>query len=255
MRESGRAGVRRRRRRVRTTIVTPSVPVAPNRIVRNFTAEAPYRLWCGDITYVPTQEADDASQPCWTAMQGASWGGPWRDICGARIVARGAAAVRERRGEVRESVERRRHHAHARAEDGCVEDVVVLRPGGEETARAFRERRPARCLAHTSGRENERGVRPVPAYVRACRSACVFRNGYCRPQEPAAEERDGREALEVDAWRRGAGSSPETQNVCRGEGSGPENCPVKLAPAKQESPSRKLAASAVGNKMPPGEDR
>jgi putative transposase len=56
MRESGLVGVRRPRRRVRTTIVNPSAPVAPNLVGRHFTAEAPNRLWCGDITYVPTQE-------------------------------------------------------------------------------------------------------------------------------------------------------------------------------------------------------
>ncbi len=47
-----------------------------------------------------------------------------------------------------------------------------------------------------------------------------------------------------------AGSSPETQNACGGEGSGRENISVKPAPAKQESLSRKLAASAVGHTMP-----
>lgn len=45
-----------------------------------------------------------------------------------------------------------------------------------------------------------------------------------------------------------AGSSPETQNACGAEGSGRENGPVKPAATKQESPSRKLAAQAAGNK-------
>jgi hypothetical protein len=45
-----------------------------------------------------------------------------------------------------------------------------------------------------------------------------------------------------------AGSSPETVNACGAEGSGQENGLVKPAPAKQEPSSRKLAASAVGNK-------
>ena len=45
-----------------------------------------------------------------------------------------------------------------------------------------------------------------------------------------------------------AGSSPETQNACGGEGSGRENSPVKPAPAKQEPLSRKPAAVAGGNK-------
>ena len=45
-----------------------------------------------------------------------------------------------------------------------------------------------------------------------------------------------------------AGSSPETRNACGGEGSGWEHCPAKPTPEKQESPSPKLAAQAVGNK-------
>jgi transposase InsO family protein len=56
MRANGLAGVRRPRRRVRTTVVDPSSPVAPNLVAQNFVAEAPNRLWFGDITYVPTQE-------------------------------------------------------------------------------------------------------------------------------------------------------------------------------------------------------
>ena len=47
-----------------------------------------------------------------------------------------------------------------------------------------------------------------------------------------------------------AGSSPETQNACGADGSGRENGPVKPAAVKQESPSSKLAAQAVGNKRP-----
>ncbi len=56
MRASGLTGVRRPRRRVHTTIINPSAPVAPNLVAQNFVAEAPNRLWFGDITYVPTQE-------------------------------------------------------------------------------------------------------------------------------------------------------------------------------------------------------
>jgi transposase InsO family protein len=56
VRESGLAGVRRPRRRVRTTVVNPAAPVAPNLVAQNFVAEAPNRLWFGDITYVRTQE-------------------------------------------------------------------------------------------------------------------------------------------------------------------------------------------------------
>ncbi len=56
MRNAGLVGVRRPRRRVQTTIVNPAAPIAPNLVARNFTAQAPNRLWCGDITYIPTQE-------------------------------------------------------------------------------------------------------------------------------------------------------------------------------------------------------
>ena len=45
-----------------------------------------------------------------------------------------------------------------------------------------------------------------------------------------------------------AGSSPETQNAWGGEGAGQENGLVKPAPVKQEPFSRKLAATASGNK-------
>ncbi len=44
-------------------------------------------------------------------------------------------------------------------------------------------------------------------------------------------------------WR-----SPETQTACGAEGPGQENGLVKPAAAKQESPSRKLTAQAVGYK-------
>jgi putative transposase len=47
-----------------------------------------------------------------------------------------------------------------------------------------------------------------------------------------------------------AGSSPETLNACGAEGSGCGDTAAKPAAVKQESPSRKLAVSAVGNKMP-----
>ncbi len=56
MRTSDLVGISRSRRRVRTTVVDPGAPVAPNLVAQNFVAEAPDRLWFGDITYVPTQE-------------------------------------------------------------------------------------------------------------------------------------------------------------------------------------------------------
>jgi transposase InsO family protein len=53
------AGVRSKMRRkfvVRTTDSAHDLPVAPNRLGRNFGADLPDRKWCCDITYVPTAE-------------------------------------------------------------------------------------------------------------------------------------------------------------------------------------------------------
>jgi putative transposase len=55
MRASGIQGVHRRRR-VHTTRRHPGRPAAPDLVNRNFTAQAPNRLWVADITYVPTWE-------------------------------------------------------------------------------------------------------------------------------------------------------------------------------------------------------
>ena len=53
MRESGLAGISRRKRPT-TTRRTPSARPAPDLVEREFTAEGPDRLWLADITYVPT---------------------------------------------------------------------------------------------------------------------------------------------------------------------------------------------------------
>ena len=53
MREAGLAGVSRRRG-TRTTRVDSSHGAAPDRVERQFHADAPDRLWVADITYVPT---------------------------------------------------------------------------------------------------------------------------------------------------------------------------------------------------------
>jgi len=55
MREQNLSG-QRGRHRVRTTVVDKNAPVAPNVVAREFTPEAPNRLWVADITYVPTWE-------------------------------------------------------------------------------------------------------------------------------------------------------------------------------------------------------
>jgi len=56
MRKEGIRGVSRRRRRVCTTDSRHSFPVAPNRLMRDFRAEAPNRRWVGDITYLRTEQ-------------------------------------------------------------------------------------------------------------------------------------------------------------------------------------------------------
>src|SRR5215217_3439302 len=53
MRLSARRG---RRRTPRTTDSRHDLPVAPNRLDRNFTAERPNQVWLADISYIPTGE-------------------------------------------------------------------------------------------------------------------------------------------------------------------------------------------------------
>jgi transposase InsO family protein len=55
MRQEGISGRRKRSFRV-TTDSKHSLPVAPNRLGRNFGASAPDQVWLGDITYLRTRE-------------------------------------------------------------------------------------------------------------------------------------------------------------------------------------------------------
>ena len=55
MRSEGLRGVSRRRR-VRTTDSRHSFPIAPNRLMRDFTADGPNQRWAGDITYLRTDD-------------------------------------------------------------------------------------------------------------------------------------------------------------------------------------------------------
>lgn len=57
MRQAGLAG-RHRRRRHRTTIPNPQAATRPNPVLRDFRPNpaATNTRWCGDITYIPTEE-------------------------------------------------------------------------------------------------------------------------------------------------------------------------------------------------------
>lgn len=56
MRRHGIRAIMAPPRRVRTTDSRHNLPIAPNLIVRDFTAAAPNRVWLADITHIPTAE-------------------------------------------------------------------------------------------------------------------------------------------------------------------------------------------------------
>jgi transposase InsO family protein len=56
MRAMGLSAHRGRRRAPRTTDSRHDLPIAPNRLERNFTAERPDQVWLADISYIPTDE-------------------------------------------------------------------------------------------------------------------------------------------------------------------------------------------------------
>jgi putative transposase len=56
MREMGLSGHQGRRRTPRTTDSRHDLPVAPNLLDRNFTADRPDQVWLADISYIPTDE-------------------------------------------------------------------------------------------------------------------------------------------------------------------------------------------------------
>ena len=55
MRESGLKGTQKRRFRC-TTDSRHSLPIAPNRLNRNFDPGRPNRVWAGDVTYIATED-------------------------------------------------------------------------------------------------------------------------------------------------------------------------------------------------------
>ena len=56
MREMGLSARQGRRRTPRTTDSGHDLPIAPNRLERNFTAERADQVWLADISYIPTGE-------------------------------------------------------------------------------------------------------------------------------------------------------------------------------------------------------
>ena len=56
MRRAGIRGLAALPRRTRTTDSRHNYPIAPNRLQRNFTAQAPNQIWLADLTYIPTGE-------------------------------------------------------------------------------------------------------------------------------------------------------------------------------------------------------
>jgi putative transposase len=56
MRSDGLEGAKRRGKRWKTTIVDPMAQKRPDLVKRDFTADAPDRLWVGDFTYLRTWE-------------------------------------------------------------------------------------------------------------------------------------------------------------------------------------------------------
>ena len=56
MRRHGIRAIMARPRRVRTTDSRHDLPIAPNLLNRNFSADAPNRIWLADITYIETDQ-------------------------------------------------------------------------------------------------------------------------------------------------------------------------------------------------------
>ena len=56
MRRAGLRGLAALPRRTRTTDSRHGCPIAPNRLQRDFTAQAPDQIWLADLTYIPTGE-------------------------------------------------------------------------------------------------------------------------------------------------------------------------------------------------------
>jgi transposase InsO family protein len=56
MRLAGLSALHKRRRKVKTTMVDKRLPVAPNRLKRQFRAKGPNQVWLADLTYIATDQ-------------------------------------------------------------------------------------------------------------------------------------------------------------------------------------------------------
>jgi putative transposase len=84
MRQAGLFGCGGHRRKARRTLrsLTERTPPAPDLAKRNFTPEAPDRLWVANITYVRTWEGWLYLSFVLDTYSRESWDDPWRTTLG-----------------------------------------------------------------------------------------------------------------------------------------------------------------------------
>jgi transposase InsO family protein len=75
MRAHGIVGYRPRRRRSLTRQAAAAAP-APDLLGRLFDPDQVNQAWCGDVTYIPTDEAGCTWPACWTWPPGICWATP-----------------------------------------------------------------------------------------------------------------------------------------------------------------------------------
>ena len=186
MRGAGLQGVRRGRRPVTTTVSDPAASRAPDLVERDFSAEAPNRLWLVDFTYVPT----------WSGMAFTAF---VSDACSRRIVGwRTADAMptelpldalemalwtRQRAGQAVGGVI---HHSDAGSQGGFNWSSQHLDHGGVEWVEVGnRCRRRRRGRGGSGPRTGRCGRRCVRRAVPSRRGLCSGSSGaWSRPGSP-----------------------------------------------------------------------
>ena len=122
MRESGLVGVSRRRG-TRTTRVDRNHRVAPDRVERQFRADAPDKIWVADVTYVPTWTGfvqpdvsvpTNNSAPTRTAQCDQGAGAPW-------------TPSRGKEPKIQDSIQRPGNSKTGEAEPVCGGELVAVR--------------------------------------------------------------------------------------------------------------------------------